>query len=104
MRRKQRLGIDSRLSRPDPAVALELGHPPPQVDIDQPIAGGHRAPIIEQWSIGNHHRPPVGVGHGHIEGALGRAAEQGSHHVDLSGRQGCARGATNEQRPTRLSR
>ncbi len=99
MRRGKRLGIDGRLSRPHPAVALELGHSPTQVDVDQPVAGGHRAPVIEQRSIGDHHGPPVVVRDGHLESALGRAAEQASYCFGLSGRQGRAGGATNEQRP-----
>lgn len=94
----KRRRIDGRLSRPYPATALEPGHPSAQVGINQPVAGRHGTAVVEQRGIRDDNRPPVVVRDGHIEGALRRAAQQGGHRIGLSGGQGCAGGATDEQR------
>ena len=90
----ERRWVNGGLGHPDTAVTLKLGHSPAQVGIDQPVAGRHGTSVVEQRGICNHDRSPVVVRDGHVEGALGRAAEQLGHRFSLSGRQGRAGCAT----------
>ncbi len=95
----ERRWVNGGLGHPDTAVTLKLGHSPAQVGIDQPVASRHGTSVVEQRGICNHDRSPVVVRDGHVEGALGRAAEQLGHRFGLSGRQGCAGSATDKQCP-----
>ena len=48
---------------------LETAHPDPEVVVDQPVKGGHRASVLQHRMVADHNWPPSSVTYSHREPA-----------------------------------
>ena len=83
VRRLQLGGIDLRLRVANTALRLELSDAAPQIGIDEPVPRRHRAPVVHQGRVPDHHRSAAHRPHDDIELALGTPAEQRRYGVEI---------------------
>jgi hypothetical protein len=79
------LGIDTGLGCTHTTGRLECADGLSQLGVHQPVAGGHRRAVAQQWGVGDDHRLPALATDDDIEVARRLSAEQCGDEIVVSG-------------------